>query len=78
MSVCFSIGKNLSISICTSKGKSTETTNQGFKTKEEMQTTLENIKKVATNSPRNVLKKKDTVKEGGALGLRVKREQENT
>jgi hypothetical protein len=55
--VCLGIGKNISISICPSKGESTKTTNQGFRTKEEMYTTLENRKKVATNSPRNALKK---------------------
>jgi hypothetical protein len=29
-----------------------------------MQTTLENIKKTATNSPRNVLRRKNIVEEG--------------
>jgi len=36
------------------------------RTREEMQTTLENKKKVATNSPRSVFKKKNRVEEGGA------------
>jgi hypothetical protein len=31
MSICFGIGKKISISICASKGKSTQTTSQGFK-----------------------------------------------
>jgi hypothetical protein len=39
-----------------------------------MQTTLKNRKKAATNSPRSVLKKKNKVEEGGALGSGVKRE----
>ncbi len=74
MSISLNIGKNLSIFICASKGESIKTIDQGFKTKEEMQTTLENRKKVATNSPRNVFKKKNKVEEGGASCLRVKRE----
>jgi hypothetical protein len=47
------------------------------KTREEMQTTLEDRKKVAVDSPRNVLKKKNRV-EGGVLGSKVSREQEST
>jgi hypothetical protein len=39
---------------------------------------LENKKKVATNSPRSACKRKNRVEEGGALGSRVKREQEST
>jgi hypothetical protein len=39
-----------------------------------MYATLENRKKVAIDSPRNVLKRKDKVEEGGALDSRVKRE----
>jgi hypothetical protein len=35
---------------------------------------LENKKKVATYSPRSVLKRKNKVEEGGASGLGVKRE----
>ncbi len=46
-------------------------------TREEMETTLENRKKVASDSPRSGLKRKNKV-EGGALGSRVKREQEST
>ncbi len=34
--------------------------------REKMQSTLENRKKVATNSPKSVLKKKNKVEEGGA------------
>ncbi len=48
------------------------------RTREEMKTTLENRKKVVTNSPRSVFKKKNKVEEGGASSLGVKREQENT
>jgi hypothetical protein len=44
------------------------------RTREEMQTTLENKKNFATNFPRNVFKKKNKVEEGGALGSGVKRE----
>jgi hypothetical protein len=47
------------------------------KTREEMQTTLEDRKKVAVDSPRNVLKKKNRV-EGGVLGSKMSREQEST
>ncbi len=41
-----------------------------------MQTILENRKKGATNSPRSAIKRKNIVEEGGALGLRLKREYE--
>jgi hypothetical protein len=44
------------------------------RTREEMKTTLENRKKVATNSSRSVFKRKNKVEKGGALGSRVKRE----
>jgi hypothetical protein len=47
------------------------------RTREEMQTTLENRKKAVTDSPRSVVKRKNRI-EGGALGLRMKRELENT
>ncbi len=43
-----------------------------------MQTTLENIKKVATNSPRSAFKRKNIVEEGRALGSEVKREHKST
>jgi hypothetical protein len=46
-------------------------------TKEEMQTTLENRKKVVADSPRSVLKRKNRVEEGGASCLGVKREHES-
>jgi hypothetical protein len=39
------------------------------RTREGMQTSLENKNKVATKSPGNVLKKKNRVEEGGTLGL---------
>jgi hypothetical protein len=39
---------------------------------------LENKKKVATNFPRNALKRKNKVEEGGASGWGVKNEQEST
>ncbi len=42
-----------------------------------MQITLENKKKVATNSLRSVFKRKNKVEEGGASSLGVKREHEN-
>ncbi len=44
------------------------------RTKEETYITLENRKKIATNSPRNVLKKKNKVEERGASSLGLKRE----
>jgi len=47
------------------------------RTKEEMQTTLENRMKVVIDSPKSALKRKNKVEEGRALGLRVKREQES-
>ncbi len=43
-----------------------------------MQTTLDNKKKVAADSPRSALKRNNRVEEVGALGLGVKREQEST
>jgi hypothetical protein len=46
--------------------------------REEMQTTLENRKKVATNSPRSALKRNNKVEEGRASCSRVKREHEST
>ncbi len=39
--------------------------------REEMKTTLENRQKVAIDSPRSVLKRKNKVEEGGALGSRL-------
>jgi hypothetical protein len=39
-----------------------------------METTLENRKKVATNSLRSAFKRKNIIEEKGALGSRVKRE----
>jgi hypothetical protein len=47
------------------------------RTREEMQTTLENRKIVATNSPRVVFKKKNKVEEGGASTLGMRKEHEN-
>jgi hypothetical protein len=44
------------------------------RTREERQKTLENRKKAATNSPRRVLMKKNIIEEGGALGLKMKKE----
>ncbi len=43
-----------------------------------MQATLEYRRKVVTKFPKNALKNKNKVKEGGALGLGVKKEQKNT
>ncbi len=43
-----------------------------------MQTSLENRKKVAVDSPRSALKKMNKVEEGGTSGLGVKREHEST
>jgi hypothetical protein len=43
-------------------------------TREEMKKALKNTKKAATDSPRNVFKKKNRVEEGGASSLRMKRE----
>ncbi len=44
------------------------------RTKVEMWITLDNRKKAATKSPRNVLKEKNKVEEGGTSNLRVKKE----
>jgi hypothetical protein len=38
-----------------------------------MQATLKNRRKVTVESPRSVLKRKNIVEEGGALGSRVKK-----
>jgi hypothetical protein len=46
--------------------------------REEIEITLENKKKVATNSPRNVFKRKNKVEEGRSSCLGMKREQECT
>ncbi len=46
--------------------------------KEEMQKTLENKKKAVIDSPRSALKRKNIVEEGGASGLRMKKEHEST
>jgi len=51
---------------------------KGKRTKENMQTTLENKKKVVTDSPRNALKRKNRVEEGRTLSLGMKREHEST
>jgi hypothetical protein len=45
------------------------------RTREEMQTTLDNRKKATTNFPRSALKKNNIVEEGGALGSGMKKEQ---
>jgi len=45
-------------------------------TREEMQTTLENKKKVAIESLISVFKRKNKVEEGGTSSSRIKREQE--
>jgi hypothetical protein len=42
--------------------------------KEEMLRALKNRKKIAANSPRSALKRKNKVEEGGALDSRMKRE----
>ncbi len=42
--------------------------------REEMKTTLENRQKVAIDSPRSVLKRKNKVEEGGASSLGGKKE----
>jgi hypothetical protein len=47
------------------------------KTREEMQTTLENRKKATTKFLRNAFKRKNRVEEG-ALSSKVKREHEST
>ncbi len=44
------------------------------RTREEILTTLENRKKTIVDFPRNALKRKNKVEEGGALGSGVKRE----
>jgi hypothetical protein len=44
------------------------------RTRQEMQTTLENRKKVIAKSLKSDFKKKNRAKEGGALGLGIKRE----
>ncbi len=43
------------------------------KTREEMQATLENIRKVAIKSLKNVLKRRNIIEEGGASRSRVKK-----
>jgi hypothetical protein len=45
-----------------------------LKTREEMWTTLENKKEVATHFLRSALKRKNKVEEGGALGSKMKSE----
>ncbi len=42
-----------------------------------MQIALENKKKVITDFPKNVIKRKNIVEEGGTLGSRVKKEDES-
>ncbi len=42
--------------------------------REEMETTLEYRKKVATNFPRSALKRKNKIEKGGASGSGMKRE----
>jgi hypothetical protein len=43
-----------------------------------MQATLENIRKIVTESPRSVLKRKNRVEEGGPSRSKVKKKQEST
>jgi DNA anti-recombination protein RmuC len=79
LSICIGIGKNISIFFCALKGQSIETIGQGLKkTREEMQTTLENRKKTITYFPRSVFKRKNKVEEGGTSSSRMKREHEST
>jgi hypothetical protein len=44
-----------------------------LKTREEMQTTLKNQKKVVVDFLKSVFKRKNIIEEGGTLGSRVKR-----
>jgi hypothetical protein len=48
------------------------------RTREEMEITLKMRKKVATDSPRSALKRKNILEEGKASSSRVKREHEST
>ncbi len=66
MLVCLGVNKNPFVFVCASKGESTKTMTKVKRTREEMETTLENKKKATTNSPKIVLKKKNKVQEGGA------------
>jgi hypothetical protein len=47
------------------------------KTRKYLQVALESRRKVATESPKNVLKRKNKVEEGEATGSGVKKEQES-
>ncbi len=47
------------------------------RTREEMQAPLENRRKIATKSPRSALMRKNIAKEGGTLGLGIKKEHES-
>jgi hypothetical protein len=47
------------------------------RTREEMKTTLENRKKAIANSPKSALKRKNTIEEGVASSLEVKKEHES-
>jgi hypothetical protein len=71
------IGKNLSKFVCASKGQSTKKLAKVKRTREEMLTTFENIKKALANSSKSALKRKNKVEEGGALVSRMKREHES-
>jgi hypothetical protein len=63
---------------CASKGKPQKPPTKVKTTREEMQITLENRKKVIIDSPRSALKRKNKIEEKRALGSRVKKEQEST
>jgi hypothetical protein len=47
------------------------------RTREEMKTTLENRKKAIANSPKSAFKRKNTIEEGVASSLEVKKEHES-
>ncbi len=57
------------MSICTLKENQQKPLNKLKRTREEMQTTLENKKKVVANSTRSAFKRKNIVEEGKTSSL---------
>jgi hypothetical protein len=75
MSISLDLGKDIYIIFIRQREKPLTKVK---KTREEMQATLEKRRKIATKFPRNALKRKNGVEEGGTSRLGVKKEQNNT
>jgi hypothetical protein len=60
--------------MCTNRENPQKLPTKVKRTREEMETTLENRKKATIDSPKSDLKRKNRVEEGGTSSSRMKRE----